>query len=128
MVGKIESYNSEEITTNYISTSGELSTGATVFYELSASTVVDLTDKEVKPFLELNSHSGVTNIFASSDISEDGIFTPPILDFEVSTTETGAKSLENKNKCTAIAGEVASMTKIVVSSTEPADKTVVWVQ
>ena len=128
MVGKIESYNSEEITTNYISTSGELSTGATVLYELSASTVVDLTDKEVKPFFELNSHSGVTNLFARSDISEDGIFTPPILDFEIATTETGAKSLENKNKCTAIAGEVASMTKIVVSNTEPDDKSVVWVQ
>lgn len=128
MVGKIESYNSEEITTNYLSTSGELSTGATVLYELSESTVVDLTDEEVKPFFELNSHSGVTNIFAMSDISEDGIFTYPILDFEIATTETGAKSLENKNKCTTIAGEVASMTKIVVSNTEPDDKSVVWVQ
>ena len=128
MVGKIESYNSEEITTNYISTSGELSTGATVLYELSESTVVDLTDEEVKPFLELNSHSGVTNIFASSASSEYGIVTPPILDFEIATTETGAKSLENKNKCTTIAREVASMTKIVVSNTEPDDKSVVWVQ
>lgn len=36
-IGKIDSYNNEYVGSNWISTTGELSTGATVYYELQSS-------------------------------------------------------------------------------------------
>ena len=129
LCGVIDSYSSEEITTPYISTTGELSEGAIVAYQLETPKVVDITADVVQQFAQLYSYYPITNVFASSAGAS------PILDFEVSNTETGAKSLENKNMCTTvvggvgmIAGEAASMTRIVVSDTEPDDKSVVWVQ
>lgn len=42
-VGKIASYDSETVTTDYISTTGELTAGATVYYGLTASTNTPIT-------------------------------------------------------------------------------------
>ena len=47
-VGIIESYNGEEITTDYLSTTGELSTGATVLYALQNSIEEDLQAEDVE--------------------------------------------------------------------------------
>ena len=43
-IGKIASYSGETITTPYISTTGILSTGATVYYQLSAPIYTEITD------------------------------------------------------------------------------------
>lgn len=47
-VGIIESYNGEEITTDYLSTTGELSAGATVIYALQNSIEEDLQAEDVE--------------------------------------------------------------------------------
>ena len=105
--------------------------GFVALYQLSTPIEINLTDDEIEAFAQFYSQCPVTNIFAASVNSDQN----PILDFEVSTTETGAKSLQNENTCTELMGrvntvakEVTSMTKIVVSNTEPDDKSVVWVQ
>lgn len=54
-VGKIESYNGETITTPYISTTGGLDTGATVYYGLATPTYIHITAEDyptLQPQLE----------------------------------------------------------------------------
>lgn len=65
-----------------------------IIYKLITPTTIDLTDEEVQAFSQFYSQCPTTNIFAASVDSDIS----PILDFEVSTTEIGAKSLENENK------------------------------
>lgn len=65
-----------------------------VLYSLSTPETINLTDDEIKAFAQFYSQCPVTNIFAASVNSDQN----PILDFEVSTTEIGAKSIENSNK------------------------------
>lgn len=70
--GKIASYNGEEITTEYISTTGELSTGATVYYKLATPTELDFTteQKAVKEQIKnLHSYKNVTHIFSTDEIN-----------------------------------------------------------
>lgn len=105
--------------------------GVKLLYSIKTPIEINLTDDEIEAFAQFYSQCPVTNIFAASVNSDQN----PILDFEVSTTETGAKSLQNENTCTELMGrvntvakEVTSRTKIVVSETEPDDKSVVWVQ
>jgi len=70
-VGHIVSYNGETITTDYISTTGELSTGAEVYYGLSISTEETITDttliNELNELQDLLSYDGTTNITITSD-------------------------------------------------------------
>ena len=61
---------------------------------LAAPTTIDLTDDEIEAFAQFYSQCPTTNIFAASVDSDQS----PILDFDVSTTEIGAKSIENSNK------------------------------
>lgn len=46
-IGKVASYNGETITTSYISTTGGLDTGATVYYLLATSTDTEITYTEL---------------------------------------------------------------------------------
>ena len=46
-IGKIDSYNGETITTSYISTTGGLDTGATVYYVLATPTTEEITNDEL---------------------------------------------------------------------------------
>lgn len=64
--GKIESYNGETIETEYISTTGELTTGATVYYKLAEPIDLELTEeqKEIKE-QKLYTNKNTTNIFVS---------------------------------------------------------------
>ena len=74
--GKVESYNGEEITTEYISTTGELSTGGTVYYKLATATQLDFTteQKTVKEQIKnLHSYKNVTHIFSTDEV-------PPVTD------------------------------------------------
>ena len=70
-VGHIVSYNGETITTDYISTTGELSTGAEVYYGLSISTEETITDTQLIESLNnmynLMGYDGQTNITISSN-------------------------------------------------------------
>lgn len=64
---KIDSYNGEEITTQYMSTTGELSTGATVIYVLEIPYETPLTDEEVEAYNSITMYKPVTNIFNSDN-------------------------------------------------------------
>lgn len=68
---KIESYNNETITTEYISTTGELSTGATVYYK-TTPTQLDLTETQKQQLAQLNNldlFKGVNNIYTEEGIA-----------------------------------------------------------
>ena len=62
-IDKISSYNGEAITTNYISTTGELTTGATVHYELAEPQTITLNGTyDIKLF------DGINNITTNDDL------------------------------------------------------------
>ena len=68
-IGKIESYNGETITTNYISTTGQLTTGATVYYVLATPTTTEITDTELINQLEsIELLEGINNISSNGNL------------------------------------------------------------
>ena len=69
MVGHIESYNSENITTPYMSTTGQLSTGAEVYYVLDEPVVADISTEELTAYRALYTYDGTTIISTDEDIS-----------------------------------------------------------
>lgn len=68
---KIDSYSSESIATPYISTTGNLTTGATVIYQLAKPQEIELTAAEMAALRELQTYSGVTNITNGSSADMD---------------------------------------------------------
>lgn len=75
---KIQSYNGETIITSYISTTGELSTGATVYYKLETPSKLTFTDEQktiAKQIKDVRTYKNVTNIYSIDEIS-------PIFDVE----------------------------------------------
>lgn len=62
-VGKIDSYVSEDISSAYISTTGELSAGATVLYALPDPIEHDLTAEELAQYAALHTNYPNTTIF-----------------------------------------------------------------
>ena len=62
-VGKIDSYVSEDISSAYISTTGELSAGATVLYALPDPIEHDLTAEELAQYTALHANYPNTAIF-----------------------------------------------------------------
>lgn len=68
--GKIESYNNEEINTEYISTTGELSQGATVYYKLETPVDLELTEeqKAIRD-TKLYTYKNITNIAVSDELA-----------------------------------------------------------
>ena len=69
MVGHIESYNGENITTPYMSTTGQLSTGAEVYYVLDGPVVTDISAEELAAYRTLHTYDGTTTISTSEDVS-----------------------------------------------------------
>lgn len=69
MVGHIESYNGENITTPYMSTTGQLSTGAEVYYVLDEPVVTDISAEELAAYRALHTYDGMTIISTDEDIS-----------------------------------------------------------
>lgn len=67
-IEKIDSYNGETITTDYISSTGELSTGATVYYvsaNPTTETITTLTQEQLeilKPNVGENTYQMITNL------------------------------------------------------------------
>ena len=68
-IGKIESYNGETITTDYISTTGQLTTGAIVYYVLATPTTTEITDTELINQLEsIELIEGINNISSNGNL------------------------------------------------------------
>lgn len=53
-IGRIDSYNSEEINTEYVSTTGELSTGATIDYILEEPELIECNSQQILILDKLN--------------------------------------------------------------------------
>lgn len=62
---KIDSYNGEEITTDFKSTTGELTTGATVYYKLAEPKGLELTEEQKAVLNSFYTYKNVTNISMS---------------------------------------------------------------
>lgn len=69
MVGHIESYNSEAITTPYMSTTGQLSTGAEVYYVLDEPVVTDISAEELAAYRALHTYDGATVVSTAEDVA-----------------------------------------------------------
>ena len=69
MVGHIESYNGETITTPYISTTGQLSTGAEVYYVLDEPVVMDISAEELAAYRALHTYDGATVVSTNENIA-----------------------------------------------------------
>nr|DAH79644.1 MAG TPA: hypothetical protein [Caudoviricetes sp.] len=68
--GKIENYNNEEINTEYISTTGELSQGATVYYKLETPVDLELTpEQQLVRDTKLYTYKNITNIAVSNELA-----------------------------------------------------------
>ena len=68
-IAKIDSYNGETITTEYISTTGNLTTGATVYYVLEAPNLIPCTPEQIAKMESLQNmelYEDTTNIVARS--------------------------------------------------------------
>lgn len=111
--GKIESYNNEEINTEYISTTGELSQGATVYYKLETPVDLELTpEQQLVRDTKLYTYKNITNISVSDELSSIDVEYKKDLETEhnklqsqideikqlISTTETSALLLDNLQK------------------------------
>ena len=69
MVGHIESYNGENITTPYMSTIGQLSTGAEVYYVLDEPVVTDISAEELAAYRALYTYEGATVVSTAEDVA-----------------------------------------------------------
>lgn len=80
---KIESYNGETITTDYISTTGQLTTGATVYYKLAEPKNLELTEtqKAVRA-QKLYTYKNITNITISDELASVDVTYKKDLDSE----------------------------------------------
>lgn len=68
-IGKIASYSGETVSTAYISSTGSLSTGATVYYVLSEQVSFDITATTLgSAILSLNLHGGNCKVKAAGDV------------------------------------------------------------
>ena len=75
MVGHIESYNGENITTPYMSTTGQLTIGAEVYYVLDEPVVTDISADELTAYRALHTYDGTTVISVNSDPIAPGVKT-----------------------------------------------------
>ena len=69
MVGHIESYNGENITTPYMSTTGQLSTGAEVYYVLDEPVITDISTEELVAYRVLHTYDGATVVSTAEDVA-----------------------------------------------------------
>ena len=64
-IEKIENYNGETIDTSYISSTGGLDIGATVYYQLTTPTITEITDEtliaQLENVLKMHTNKNVTN-------------------------------------------------------------------
>lgn len=68
-IGQIDSYAGEAVGTNYLSTTGALTTGATVLYVLDAPVRTALNDAVISAFAGLTTHSPNTSVYVTQEIT-----------------------------------------------------------
>lgn len=111
MVGHIESYNSENITTPYMSTTGQLSTGAEVYYVLDEPVVTDISADELTAYRTLHTYDGTTVISSTDPLAE--------IEFNyVSQNQTNLPYIKNKGD--TVSGDY-DFTSAVVKVAEPVE-------
>ena len=90
IVVKIASYNSESITTEYKSSTGQLSSGATVYYALKTPTTTEITDAtlvaQLNALRKAKTYAGTTTIVSTGSLA-------PVVGVEVEKPEV----IPNKN-------------------------------
>ena len=69
MVGHIENYDGENITTPYMSTTGQLSTDAEVYYVLDEPVVTDISADELTAYRALHTYDGSTVVSTAEDVT-----------------------------------------------------------
>ena len=70
-IGKIDSYASDEISGEYMSTTGELSEGATVLYAMAESIETALSTEELVAFKALGNPAGNAVVYSEANLSVD---------------------------------------------------------
>lgn len=82
-IEKIESYNGETINTDYISSTGGLDIGATVYYQLATPTTTEITDttliQQLNNLEKLKSYNNQTNILQKENADLPFIINATIL-------------------------------------------------
>lgn len=66
-IAKIDSYNGETVGDVWMSSTGQLTTGATVLYQLDEPVEQDLTPDLIAKFEQLHTYYPITNLFASDN-------------------------------------------------------------
>lgn len=67
-IGKITSYNNEQLSTKYMSTTGKLATGASVIYILAAPIETPLTAEELAAYKAIKSYPHYTHIESAAEL------------------------------------------------------------
>lgn len=67
-IGKITSYNNEQLSTKYMSTTGKLTTGASVIYILATPIETPLTAEELAAYKAIKSYPHYTRIESASEL------------------------------------------------------------
>lgn len=68
-IGKITSYNNEQLSTKYMSTTGKLTTGASVIYILTTPIETPLTAAELAAYKAIKSHPHYTHIKSAAEMT-----------------------------------------------------------
>lgn len=93
---KIDNYAGEEITTDYISSTGELSEGATVYYKEAAEMLIEDTTliKQLNTLLNSSTYTGKTIMYSTNELSPSfQISYKENIDKRMSDSETAILSL-----------------------------------
>ena len=90
-VAKIASYNGETVSTDYISTTGQLTTGATVYYALATATDTKITDSTLVGQLEAVLNASLYEGDCSIEITATSPNLPAILSTQYFTWYKGQK-------------------------------------
>lgn len=67
-IGKITSYNNEQLSTKYMSTTGKLTTGASVIYILTTPIETPLTAEELSAYKAIKSYPHYTHIKSAAEL------------------------------------------------------------
>lgn len=67
-IGKITSYNNEQLSTKYMSTTGKLTTGASVIYILTTPIETPLTEEELAAYKAIKSYPYYTHIKSAAEL------------------------------------------------------------
>lgn len=97
-IGQIASYNSEDVGDVWMSSTGQLTTGATVLYQLSAPVVTDISAEEMEAYKALTTYTPTTVISSDSgvwmetDFVDVDLLYPQAKDSGYDNSKSGLKS------------------------------------